>query len=652
MHEAVPHSTELERVLAIPRRDWQVGADAFAAALTDALRTGRACAVCGGQREHVRGCRQRRIPLSLRGVQAVALFEGHQQQGLLGPIGVGRGKTLIHLLMARVLGSMRPMLVLQGGLIGKTRREWLELAVYWQIPNWLKLISYEVLGRVSGKEELERFQPDLIACDEIHKLKSHKAAVTKRVLTYVEHHRYHSAKKAKCRLCDEGIPPRALVSAGLRTRLRVVGLSGTITSKSLKDFAHIVHMCVPENNVLPTSWHELECWRLALDENVNEISRVAPGALLKLCTPDDWKDGASALTVARRGFARRLRETPGIVATTDSTLGASLQLSEREPPTSPAIEHAFKLLRTAWQLPDGYQCVDGVEVYRHACSLARGYYRVWNPRPPAAWLESRSYWGTAVRYVIKGGKYDSEQDVALNAHRFRITVNDVIQWRNPERKPELPLAHSDPVIGAMHVYDYWKQERERPQPGTGLPFKPNSEAVWICDSVLKDAAAWLESHPRGIVWTDSTAFGPALAKFSGRPYFAEKGLDSSGRYIEDATGPIIASLDANKTGRNLQFKWSDNYYVCPMGDGAETEQALARTHREGQDEDTVTAEFFLGCLEYAVAFDAARSRARFIEESTTNPQKLNYADITFPTAGEIEARTDSARWRKEYDSAS
>lgn len=652
MHEAVPHSTELERVLAIPRRDWQVGADAFAVALTDALRTGRACAVCGGQREHGRGCRLRRIPLSLRGVQAAALFNADWMQGLLGPIGVGRGKTLIHLLMARVLGSMRPMLVLQGGLIGKTRREWLELAVYWQIPNWLKLISYEVLGRVSGKEELERFQPDLIAFDEVHKLKSQKAAVTRRVLAYVEHHRYHAAKNRKCRLCEENVPPRALIAAGLRKRLRCVGLSGTITSKSLKDFAHIMHMCVPEYSVVPNSWHELECWRMALDENVNEISRVAPGALLKLCTPDDWKDGASSLTVARRGFARRLRETPGIVATTDSALGASLQLSAREPPPSPAIERAFELLRRAWQLPDGHQCVDGVEVYRHALELSRGLYRIWNPRPPLPWLEARSYWGTAVRYVIRQGKYDSEQDVAMNAHRFRITVNDVIGWRNPDKKPELPLKHADPVIGAMHVYDYWQQQKTAPQPGTGLPFKPNSEAVWICDSVLCDAADWLASHPRGIVWTDCTAFGPMLAKFSGRPYFGEQGLDASGRYIEDATGPIIASLDANKTGRNLQFKWSDNYYVCAMGDGAETEQALARTHREGQDEDTVTAEFFLGCVEYALAFDAARSRARYIEEASTNPQKLNYADITFPTADEIVARTESWRWRKENDSAS
>lgn len=649
MHEAVPHSTELARVLSIPRRDWQQGAESFAAALTDRLRTSRACAECGGQREHARGCKRRRIPLSLRTHQAAALFDAYERQGLLAPIGAGRGKTLIHLLAARVLGSMRPMLVLQGGLIGKTRREWLELAVYWQIPNWLKLISYEVLGRVQGKEELERFQPDLLDFDEVHKLKSHKAAVTKRVTTYVDHHRYHDKKKAKCRLCDEGIPPRALISAGMRTRLRVVGMSGTITSKSLKDFAHIAHMCIPEFSPLPNSWHELECWRLALDENVNEISRVAPGALLSLCQPDDWRDGASSLTAARRGFARRLRDTPGVVATTDGSLGASLQISAREAPHSEAIEAAFVGLRS-WELPNGYQCVDGVEIYRHALTLSLGFYSVWDPQPPPAWRESRSFWGTFVRWVIRGGKYDSELDVALHAHEFKITVNDVIQWRNPERKPELPWEHPDPAIGRMHPFDYWQRERDMPREG-GKPFKPNSVPIWICDSALRDAAEFLESHPRGIVWTDSTAFGPALSRFSGRPYFGSLGKDSTGRYIEDATGPIIASLDANGTGRNLQFKWSDNLFMCAMGDGAEFEQAQARTHREGQDEDTVTSALWLGCLEHAAAFETARSRALFLEEATSNPQKLNFADITFPNAEEILSRP-GPRWDKEFRRAS
>lgn len=652
--QAVPHTSELDRVLALPRRNWQEGIDGFAVLLTNQLRTQRACATCGGQREHAKGCDRTRIPLSLRGPQAALLFDAYQCQGALGPIGVGEGKTLAHLLVARVLGSMRPLLVLPGGLIGKTRREWLELAVYWQIPNWLKLISYEVLGRVQGKQEIERFQPDLINCDEVHKLKNQKAAVTRRVVTYVEHHRYHDKPNKKCRLCEERIPPRALVSAGARNRLRFVGLSGTIMSKSLRDFAHITHMCIPENSPLPNSWHELESWRLALDESVTEGSRIHPGALLSFCANDDWRPHpgtdvpADPTTAARRGFSRRMRETQGVVATSESSIGTSIQIFAREATPSPAIEEAFKLLRTAWQLPDGYQCVDGVEVYRHALELALGFYGVWDPRPPQDWLEARSYWGTFVRSTIKQGRYDSEQDVALNAHRFRTTVNDVIQWRNPDRKPELPWTHPDPVIGARHIHEHWQTVKNAPQPGTGKPFEIRMRAVWICDSALREAAAWLDAHPRGIVWTPSIPFGRALQQFSGRDYFGAGGVDSKGRAIETVTGPVIASFDANKTGRNLQFNWSDNLLMGELGDGLEAEQWLARTHRQGQSEDTVTAELWLGCLEHAAAFAVARSRARAIEDTSSHGrQKLNFADIEFPTVAEILSRT-GPRWDKDY----
>jgi hypothetical protein len=47
----------------------------------------------------------------------------------------------------------------------------------------------------------------------------------------------------------------------------------------------------------------------------------------------------------RRGYARRLRETPGIVVTTDDTVRASLAISGFDPPASPAIDDAFLMLR-------------------------------------------------------------------------------------------------------------------------------------------------------------------------------------------------------------------------------------------------------------------------------------------------------------------
>jgi hypothetical protein len=203
----VPDSQDIQRVAFLPRRDWRVGADDLAARATDLLRTPKACAECGQQRgphlrvlaapgepcapDGTRPCRFRHIPLSLYNHQAAFLVEFAAWSGLLAPMGVGRGKTLSGFLSFTVGQSLRPMLVLQAGLIEKAKRNQADLSQYWKIPNWIKIISYEVLGRVSGKEELIKYQPDMIVFDEVHKLKSRKAAVTKRVERYVMHHHTH-----------------------------------------------------------------------------------------------------------------------------------------------------------------------------------------------------------------------------------------------------------------------------------------------------------------------------------------------------------------------------------------------------------------------------------------------------------------------------
>ncbi len=621
--QSVPHSRELDRVLSIPRRTWEDNAIELAAELTELLKRP------GGK-------------MALRPVQAVAFKDAYDQQGALCPIGVGHGKTLFSLLVAYVLDSARPMLVLPAKLIEKTKREWQILASHWWIPNWINLVSYELLGRVQRKDTLDQYQPDLLIFDEAHRLKNRKkAAVTKRVERYVTHHKFHEKPARDCELCASNTPRRPV---------RVCAMSGTITSKSIRDYAHIVQWCIPHHSPVPWTWVETEQWALAIDELVNANSRVDPGALLKLCDARE-NDAPDATTAARRGWQRRLRETPGIVATTEGHLGSSLLVSGIEHSPSPAIDDAFEMLRgnpakrdagdlryAGWQLPDGWQLIDGAAVWAYARQLALGFFYVWDPRPPPEWMLARSLWAAFARDVIKQGKLDSELDVALHAHEFRVTVDDVLGWR--EAPP-----HKDPEIGARHVYDHWAKSFNG-RPSMRDSFKPNQKPVWICDSALNLCADWMREHPKGIVWVEHVAFGVALEQRTGYRYFGRKGLDREGRAIEDAHGPVIASVEANKEGRNLQDKWCDNLDTAPAADGAETEQKIARTHRSGQLEDTVTWDVFMGCVENASAFWRAVDRARYIQDTTGNAQKLVYADNVFPALDDIATRR-GPRWSKQ-----
>jgi hypothetical protein len=54
----------------------------------------------------------------------------------------------------------------------------------------------------------------------------------------------------------------------------------------------------------------------------------------------------------------------------------------------------------------------------------------------------------------------------------------------------------------------------------------------------------------------------------------------------------------------------------------------------------------MGCIEHAASFEVALGRARYIEDVATQPQKLNFADVTVPSVSEIEQR-HGARWSKE-----
>src|SRR6266568_3826911 len=108
--------------------------------------------------------------------------------------------------------------------------------------------------------------------------------------------------------------------------VRFIGLTGTAMSKSITDFAHILRWCLtPENAPIPRTNDELDEWARALDDKVDEFSRNEPGALLSFAT-DEEHATLTPMAAARRGFQRRLNETPGVITTTTDAehVGASI----------------------------------------------------------------------------------------------------------------------------------------------------------------------------------------------------------------------------------------------------------------------------------------------------------------------------------------
>jgi len=504
----------------------------------------------------------------LRFVQALALCEIYDNRGGFLLISVGGGKSLISLLVATILEAQRPILIVSGGALESTKRKHQMYMKHWRIRRDLRVLSYQVLGRESGAHLLDRYNPDLIILDEAHRAKNKKAAVTKRLIRWFK----------------------------TWTQTMCVAMSGTISKRSLHDFAHIIGWCLKENSPLPHDWNELEAWASCLDERPKAIQRYRPGALLELATPEDHVPMDEYQT-ARKAFRRRLIETPGVVATSEQGCDASLyikgQIVEHQ------IEPHWEKLRTLWELPDGWPLADGMQIWAKARELALGFYYLCDPRPPADWWAAKKAWCAFVRDILKDNRrnLDSELQVA------RACVYHP-EWYGDEE------------------YRTWKAIEPT--------FKYNQVIEWLDEGALAACIEWLEKHG-GLVWTEHTMFGQTLSQLTGVPYFGQGGRSGTGIYIEDHTGPAILSLEANKEERNLQYRpeWTKNLVASWPPNGLKCEQMLGRSHRPGQEADEVHFWTLIGCYENVACVEQSRADARYLKE-IQGPQKLLIADIDIP----------------------
>jgi hypothetical protein len=549
----VQFTSEVQRVLALPRRAQGTSED-FARELSARLRRPGSKAL-------------------LRPIQAFALYEIWRQRGLFGPIRVGAGKTLISLLAPYVLGLRRPVLLLPAKLIAKTEREMRLLANDWLIPNFIQIISYEWLGRSQAAQRLEHYRPDGIVADECHKLRNRNAAVTKRVRRHMAAH------------------PETVF----------IGLSGTITKRSLKDYHALAGWALkPAGLPMPNGFGELEDWADALDEHTRERPNL--GALAEIAKSYELAD-------VREWYQKRLLSTPGVVATLDSRVSCSLSVTGHIVSHVRVDDH-FTKLRKDWELPDEWTLNEAMAVWRHARELALGFYYRWDPRPPQEWLWRRKAWSRACRYILSNNarKLDSE----------KMVTKAVDEGLYPQ------IVFSDESkCNPRETLKAWHSIRDT--------FEPNTVPVWIDRTMLDWVQHWiLKQDSESVVWVEHIAFAEELAKLTGLEYYGKNGQNRWGQPIErHGKGSLIASIASNAEGRNLQM-WHSALVVSPPASGSTWEQMLGRLHRDGQTADEVSYDFVIACLEHISCMRNAFDSAKYVQQSTGQEQKLLYCDLTLP----------------------
>lgn len=605
------------------------------------------------EREHEAFCREHTLApafddgFRLFPVQAQGLRDYQSFGGGFFPIAVGFGKTLLTLMIAHhaytngkkkivllvppnVLGQLVtkqipeartlvplswPLFVLGGKSAAKRR------SIARSARGGLYVLPYSLLSARDAVETIKAIQPDVIIGDEIHNVGRRSAARTQRLFNYI----------------DERSPD-------------VVGLSGTITGKSVKDYWHIIKAALGDGTPLPLSSSMATEWSSVLDseskdfDGAGELSESRTGPLMPLVDwarrnfPEQREELSASVAGFRAAYRLRLNSTPGVVSTGLAEIGTSLTLSNRnlKEDLKRASGHAklktlIEGVEELWETPNGDEIEHAIHTWKWMYELSAGFYNelVWPEG--GEYAERKGISDHEAEDILDRAKlhHEAGQEYARKLRQF-LDASPPDNMDTPmlvggefKRHPD-KWAHSE-------LYQLW--EDWHAADFEGRPDR-DSHAIRVCDYKIIAALEWAASLPKGIggiVWYHHQEIGKWL-----RDYFEEAGLDplycpageaANKKIIETSHRDriVIASISAHGTGKNLQH-FSEQYCIQWPRSPKTAEQMLGRTHRNGQKADELIVHTNHTLDFDRLNFAACLNDALYIHQTTGNRQKLIYCN--------------------------
>jgi hypothetical protein len=547
---------------------------------------------------------------ALNAEQSAALEAIRDAQGGLIIVGVGGGKAGVALLAGTVLDDVKCVLVLTPATtvpqLNMTLASW---GQRFHMVEHIRILSYHDLSQPRSDDQpplLEEltagYKPHEIAivADECHRLKNKTAARTQRVSRFYEEH----------------------------PEVSFVGLSGTITKKTLKDFGHLAEWATRDLSPLPRDNQTLIAWAECLDVKgkPGPVHWAVLEPLLVRYDVDVDLPPVRLIPEARKAFQRRLKTAPGIHASERTSVDCSLTMHALRPEVPEEIQGLIRDIKELDCDADGVPFPDDVSRWRTMREVSMGFfYRrqwpegcercgvqvpIWTPGSPCRkggihgakpdfipdheWLDARSTWHGAIRRELETKArhgYDSPKLIEEAVKNQQVT---------------------DPYL----IRCYLKWQEQNVKRWNGRP-EPPTVPVWINYFLVEEARKWLKREKRPtIIWYESRALQEALD----RAGFVVYGAGDSPPSHKAHT--CAMSIRAQGEGLNLQ-RWSCNLVLEPPSGAGTWEQVLGRTHRSGQQADEVDVYVYQHTESFESAMWSAFKGARYIQDTTGNQQRLN-----------------------------
>ena len=566
--------------------------------------------------------------------QAQALKEFQETGGGFFPIGVGWGKTNITLMVANHAyqqGIKKIMLLVPPEVLEQLVRADIPMArrhVPLNTPihivggkclknrkkltrsnkKGLYVVTYSYLSVKDTDDMLEAIKPELIICDEAHRLKNKSAARTKRLMKFISTYR----PKGVC-------------------------LSGTITSKSVRDYYHLARWCLGANNPLPNTASLANEWAAVIDAGADGLKADSILPLVEWALTNFPKE---KLTPDKAGFRKayksRLVSTPGVHSSGDLDIKTSLVIENvpvENPERRPGWEELTELIRVVDkdnETPNGDEIDHAIHKWKWFNELTVGFY-------------NELVWPTVEKYARRKSIPEPEaQDILDRARQYFEASQELAKvlrrWMGERQRsgldtPDLVkldmFRHGAENVGSelFDAYRYCKALDFGGRPDR------DSRAVRVCDYKINQGLAWAEENQDhgGILWVLHQEVGIWMmevlraAEIDAVHCPAGKTGNSAILNLKNTGKILVASITAHCTGKNIQDRFSYQKFLEWPRNPIIAEQILGRLHRNGQPADEVAA-----CLNNTIEFDslsfaACLNDALYIHQTTGNRQKLIYA---------------------------